>query len=217
MLSSDVEIVGPLLLSSVSTSNRGNSDEWQETYQRIPTLIDETLAQHGAQRMMPRGLADAANNETFNDFESWEEESFWPAIQKKYGSKSSVHKMPLDIEITTSLRSRHLRQDVKGALVLRNELLTVPGVPEKRHVEFQLPTDMTYRAGDYLAVLPVNPKQNVHRAINYFKLPWDAFLTVKAGETHLPRDTPLSTFDVLRAYVELGQVATRKVCDIDEA
>lgn len=70
---------------------------------------------------------------------------------------------------------------------------------------------MTYSAGDYLAILPLNPKENIHRAMRHFGLSWDSMLTISsAGPTSLPTDTPISAIDVLGAYVELAQPASKR-------
>ncbi len=71
---------------------------------------------------------------------------------------------------------------------------------------------MTYKSGDYLAVLPMNNPKNVKRVLKWAGLPWDAMLTIKAGSnTTLPTGHPISVFDVLGSYVELSQPATKKV------
>lgn len=71
---------------------------------------------------------------------------------------------------------------------------------------------MTYRTGDYLAVLPLNHSQIVKRVMNRFSLPWDARISIKEGQnTILPTNREMSVFDLLSAYVELNQPATKKV------
>lgn len=170
------------------------------------------LEERGAKRVLERGSADAADNDVFNDFESWEDKKFWPTIKKTFGVGDGVDDMAvLDIEISTTLRSSHLRQDVKEAIVLKNQLLGTGTQAPKRHIMLKLPTDMTYRAGDYLAVLPINDTSVVRRVFKRFRLPWDAFVTVKSGECYFPVGQPMSVFDVLSAYVELSQTATRRV------
>ena len=192
----------------------GNRD-WKETYQRIPTLIDTQLESKSAKTLAPRGAADAANNDVFNDFEKWEDQAFWPAVDRQYGGgETASDPTQLHVEVSTSLRSSHLRAAVKEAIVVENEKLTDGSGVVKRHIELQLPTDMAYKAGDYLVILPLNPQETIARFIKYFSLPWDAFLTVKSGETSLPKETPLSVFDVLSAYVELGQTATKRVSSL---
>ena len=49
----------------------GNKD-WVNTYQRIPTLIDRVLGEHGAKRLVDRGEGDAAAAEFFESFDKWE-------------------------------------------------------------------------------------------------------------------------------------------------
>ena len=170
------------------------------------------LEEKGATRLLDRGLADAANNDVFNDFEKWEDEEFWPTIKKTYGTKDALDDMVnLDIEISTTLRSSHLRQDVKEAVVLKNQALDSGTQAPKRHIELRLPTDMTYRAGDYLAVLPITNTSVVRRVIERFSLPWDAYITIRSAESYLPVGQQMSVFGVLSAYVELSQPATRRV------
>ena len=170
------------------------------------------LEKRGATRLLERGCADAADNDIFNDFEKWEDKHFWPTLMQTFGTQDGDDDMAgLEMEISTTLRSSFLRQDVKEAVVVKNVLLGSGTESPKRHIELKLPTDMTYRAGDYLAVLPVNHTSVVHRAIKRFHLPWDTFMTIKSGDSRLPIGQPVSVFDVLSAYVELSQSATRRV------
>ena len=170
------------------------------------------LDKAGATRLLERGSADAANNDVFNDFEKWEDKKFWPTIKQTFGTQDKGDDMVgLSLEVSTTLRSSHLRQDVKEALVMKNVLLDSGVDSPKRHIQLKLPTDMVYRAGDYLAVLPINNVLVVRRVIQRFALPWDAFMTVTSGESYLPVGLPMSVFDVLSAYVELSQPATRRV------
>lgn len=58
----------------------GNHD-WASTYQKIPTLCDNTLAERGAHRVVPRGEGDAGSSDFFDSFERWEG-ALWDALQK---------------------------------------------------------------------------------------------------------------------------------------
>jgi len=83
----------------------------------------------------------------------------------------------------------------------------------KRHLEIALPEGETYRAGDYLAVLPLNPAAVVDRALAHFDLAYDATVILRIGQrgkTLLPADTPVTAGELLASYVELSQPATRK-------
>ena len=58
----------------------GNRD-WALTYQKIPTLVDTTLAARGAKSVIPRGEGDAGSNNLFESFEEWETK-LWEGLQK---------------------------------------------------------------------------------------------------------------------------------------
>ncbi|KAK9319030.1 putative bifunctional p-450/nadph-p450 reductase [Lipomyces orientalis] len=170
--------------------------DWSETFHRIPKLIDSMLDEPGGTRIAPIGLSDAAKGEMFTDFETWEDEVFWPAMSEKYSIKqcAEAEVVPaLSVEFSTP-RTSSLRQDVREACVVDVKTPSAPGQPLKKHLEIRLPTDMTYRAGDYLVVLPLNLKQSI-------------ILSAPIGDrrTNLPINESLSMDDVLGAYVELGK------------
>ena len=188
--------------------------DWQATFQRIPSLVDKILEERGAKRIALKGSADAARGDMFNDFDSWEETIFWPAIAKQYGGITDIETSndALDIQISSQHRSSHLRQDVQEALVVGTDLLTSAGVPAKRHIEIKLPEGLTYRTGDYLAILPLNPRESVVRVMRHFGMAPDATLTITSREeSTLPTGIPISAVDVFTSYVELSQPATKRV------
>lgn len=53
--------------------------EWARTYQRIPTLIYQTLEKNGAARLIDRGEGDAASASFFQSFDDWEAK-LWVAL-----------------------------------------------------------------------------------------------------------------------------------------
>ncbi|KAF2176744.1 NADPH-cytochrome P450 reductase-like protein [Zopfia rhizophila CBS 207.26] len=198
---------------SYSVFGCGHRD-WAQTFHKIPKLVDDLIEERGGNRIAPLGTADAAAGDIFTEFENWEDQVFWPAMIMRYGasdpSAGSPYETSLEVEISTP-RSSTLRQDVREARVEAVEVLSAPGVPEKRHVEVSLPSDVTYSAGDYLAILPFNPKESISRAMRYFGLAWDSMLTItSAGPTTLPTDAPIPATDVFGAYVELAQPATKR-------
>jgi cytochrome P450/NADPH-cytochrome P450 reductase len=152
--------------------------DWVSTFQKIPKLVDSILTEKGAKAIVQRGETDVALGKIYDDFDDWQDSQFWPAVAG--ASRSEVTEVEaLDVQISTSVRASHLRHNVQDALVLKNELLTPPGAPEKRHVEVKLPTNMTYQAGDYLAVLPLNPISTIGRVLRRFALPWDSVMTIR--------------------------------------
>ncbi|KAF2791002.1 cytochrome P450 [Melanomma pulvis-pyrius CBS 109.77] len=189
--------------------------DWSQTFHRIPKLLDTTLAESGATRVVEIGLADVSTGKVFADFEEWEDNVLWPALASRYNATSDINagpKLGVNVAISTP-RASTLRQDVKEAVVVRTETLTATdyGKARKKHVEIRLPETTTYSSGDYLVILPINPKANVHRAMRRFHLPWDAHLEITTdGPTTLPTNTTLAANDILSSYVELSQPATKR-------
>ncbi|KAF2723458.1 NADPH--cytochrome P450 reductase [Polychaeton citri CBS 116435] len=202
--------------TSHAVFSAGHSD-WKATFHRIPTLIDEMLIKHGSKSICERGSADAANNDMLGEFQTWEDQVFWPAMEKKFeGSiakqdeRESGSSQTLTVDVS-SQRASYLRSDVSEAKVNAVNVLTAPGVPEKRHLLIKMPSNMTYRAGDYLAILPLNPPEIVKRALARFNLPWDSMLQISSTTAiTLPTEHPISANDLFSAYVELSQPATRR-------
>ncbi|KAI0113523.1 bifunctional P-450:NADPH-P450 reductase [Nemania sp. FL0031] len=188
--------------------------DWAQTFHRIPKLVDTKLEENGATRIANIGLSDAGSNDTFTDFETWEDNILWPALHEKYGTEDAKvedgQSTGLSVEIT-SPRTSTLRQDVMEAFVVDTHKLTADGEPIKKHIEIALPSGQTYRSGDYLAVLPINPKSVVQRVMRRFHLAWDAHITIAgAANTPLPTETSMPAQSVFSAYVELAQPATKR-------
>ncbi|KAK6211216.1 bifunctional p-450:nadph-p450 reductase [Colletotrichum tabaci] len=219
----------PLKDVSYAVFGCGHKD-WVQTFHRIPKLVDATLEQLGASRLADAGLTDASSGEVFSNFESWEDDVLWPALTSKYETTptkttttttttgaddggSSKKTKGVDVVISNP-RTSTLRQDVREATVTNTATLTASaGEPKstKKHIEIQIPDDMTYTAGDYLAVLPINPKESVYRAMRRFHLARDAHLSIKTdGPTSLPVDSSVPAHDLLSSYIELSQPATRR-------
>ncbi|KAJ0160697.1 putative bifunctional reductase [Colletotrichum tanaceti] len=191
--------------------------DWVQTFHRVPKLVDAIMEERGASRLVPMGLTNAAERDMFSDFEAWEDEVLWPALVAKYEvgepQKGSVDSEPGLAVRVSNPRTLTLRQDVSEAVVSEERTLTaVDDAARKKHMAIQLPAGMTYRAGDYLAVLPLNPRDSVERVLRRFRLARDACLTISGGDkrTPLPVNQTVSAFDVLGAYVELAQPATKR-------
>ncbi|RSL75152.1 hypothetical protein CEP51_011132 [Fusarium floridanum] len=203
----------PLKDVSYAVFGCGHKD-WVQTFHRIPKLVDRTLEQLGASRIVDIGLTDASENMVFSDFEAWEDKILWPALEARYNSESKKSSMDKGLSVKSSnLRTLTLRQDVKEATVIETKTLTsgTDAKSKKKHIEVQLPEGTQYTAGDYLAVLPINPQEVVRRALRRFKLPMDAHLEISSSTpTVLPTDTSVSALDVLSSYVELSQPATKR-------
>ncbi|KXT12132.1 hypothetical protein AC579_7501 [Pseudocercospora musae] len=115
------------------------------------------------------------------------------------------------MDVATRERSTYLRQDLGKGIVKSSYCLTKDGQPEKRHLEIKLPDNMTYEAGDYLAILPLNPQSTVTRVMKRFEISAFATTTIKPGAaTFLPIGVPLPIVELLKGFVELSLPATKR-------
>ncbi len=197
-----------------SVFGNGNKD-WARTYQEVPKAIDARLEAAGAERIYARGEANA-RGDFFGDFDEWYA-GFWPAVDAALGQRTSppAAQPQLELQFVGNVREPMLRQNglALGTVVANRELvdLTKPGARSKRHVEIALPEGMSYRTGDYLAVLPLNPSELVQRALARFNLDYDShvLLSMERGDTFLPTGAPVAVGELLSSYVELAVPATR--------
>ncbi|KAI4592086.1 hypothetical protein KJ359_011877 [Pestalotiopsis sp. 9143b] len=192
----------------------GNS-EWPQTFHRIPKLVDETMSACGAERLVDMGLTNAASDDVFIEFENWEDKVLWPALEALNGGferRSTVQATAsaLQTRVVTTDRHSILKLDIQTARVVAQRTLTAKGEPTKNHIEIELPSGTFYRAGDYLTVLPTNPRENILRALRRFRLPRDASIAIEGAEKKLPINVPTPLKSILGEYVELGLTATRK-------
>lgn len=188
--------------------------DWVSTFHRIPKLVDSQLEAAGAKRLVPLSLVDVANTDVPSYFETWEDESFWPSLRKEYGTEYNEVTATTNTSINVDLlnpRPATLDELVSEAAVVDSRLLSAAGEPAKNHIEIQLPDEMSYRAGDYLAVLPINPHETVSRVIRRFQVPRDAHVKITADEgTIFPTGESLVLADLLSSYFDLNQPASKK-------
>ncbi|KAF8440750.1 hypothetical protein BGX38DRAFT_1144469 [Terfezia claveryi] len=173
-----------------------------KTYQANPKYIEEQMILRGATRVMPRGIGNAEGSSR-RDFAKWKEDHFWPYFKIDPPAFSTDVKLKVSVPIVNP----DFTYKLGSALVEKNVVLTAPSQPEKRHITLKLPEGMTYKAGDYLSVLPTNPRENVKRAMTRFKLDWNAVLDITEGGLVIPKGNNISPWRVLSKYVELGRLA----------
>jgi cytochrome P450 / NADPH-cytochrome P450 reductase len=107
--------------------------------------------------------------------------------------------------------------DARPMRILEVRELTRPDGPVAtrpvRHIELELPKDVSYEAGDHLGVIPHNSSALVARAARRFSLDLDAWLRLEAhGEvsSFLPLGERVTVRHLLSDYVELQGVAGRR-------
>ncbi|TMJ84449.1 MAG: cytochrome P450 [Alphaproteobacteria bacterium] len=204
----------------------GNSD-WAATYQSVPRLIDEQMAALGARSVYGRGEGDA-RSDLEGDFESWFAK-LAPLATKAFGIESNFSRSAEDEPLykvepvaPTAVNAIAALGGVSPMKVLLNsELQNKSGANASerstRHIEVQLPSDIAYRVGDHLSVVPRNDPALVDSVARRFGfLPSDQIrLAVAEGRrAQLPVGEPVSVGRLLTDFVELQQVATRKQIQI---
>src|ERR1700692_4039568 len=204
----------------------GNSD-WAATYQSIPRLIDEQLAAHGARSVDARAAGDA-RSDLDGQCENWFAKAA-PHAVKEFGVDSSFTRSANDAPL---YRIEPVAPSAVNAIValggvspvkilVNNELQNKNGANASerstRHIEVQLPPDVSYRVGDHLSVVPRNDPALVDSVARRFGfLPADQIrLQVAEGRrAQLPVGDAVSVGRLLTEFVELQQVATRKQIQI---
>jgi cytochrome P450/NADPH-cytochrome P450 reductase len=204
----------------------GNSD-WAATYQSIPRLIDEQLAAHGGKSVYARGEGDA-RSDLDGQFESWFAKAA-PVAVKEFGVDTSFTRRADDeplyqiepVAPTTVNAVVALGGASPMKVLLNSELQSKTGANASdrstRHIEVQLPANLSYRVGDHLSVVPRNDPVLVDAVARRFGfLPADQIkLQVAEGRrAQLPVGDAVSVGRLLTEFVELQQVATRKQIQI---
>ncbi|GAB2656003.1 bifunctional P-450/NADPH--P450 reductase [Saccharopolyspora gloriosae] len=192
----------------------GNTD-WARTYQAVPSEVDEQLARAGAKRLVERGRADA-RGDFFGQFDDWYS-GFWGPVAAEFGLADTAPETAgqLSVEFAGTTRDPIVRaNDLQWGTVVENRELTDLAAGSKRHLEIALPEGVRYRAGDYLAVLPLNPPAVVARALSRFGLAHDDQVVLRGERTFLPTGSHVAAGELLGSYVELAQPATRRQIEL---
>jgi cytochrome P450/NADPH-cytochrome P450 reductase len=204
----------------------GNSD-WTATYQSIPRFIDDRLKAHGATNAHVRGEGDA-REDLDGQFESWFAK-LRPLAVKEFGLDSGFERSADDEPLyriepvaPAAVNAVMALGGVAPMRILLNSELqnrTGANASERstRHIEVQLPDNVSYRVGDHLSVVPRNDPALVDSVARRFGfLPADQIrLQVAEGRrAQLPVGDAVSVGRLLTEFVELQQIATRKQIQI---
>lgn len=196
----------------------GNRD-WASTFQAVPRLIDDRLAELGGERIIDRGESDA-REDADSAFHAWFD-GLWPKVGAALGLSvdftAPAQAAPLyEVEVVDRIASNPVAVQTSAVAmaILENRELQGPNAPRStRHVEVELPEGTTYRAGDHLCVVPVNPRATVQRLLKRFGYDDGVFIRVNATggrRSPFPKDSAISVRRLAEAYGELQAVASRK-------
>ncbi|KAJ4422997.1 hypothetical protein N0V82_002391 [Gnomoniopsis sp. IMI 355080] len=197
--------------------------DWKETFQKVPRMVDELLAEAGAVRVGVLGSLDMATaTDVFSDLESWAQDHLFPELCRLYhlAETTEVDALVQGLTATASdpPRVKMRQQDFIPAVVTAQRQLSSTEaddtVPVKHHVDLQIVStqeqaQLDYAPGDHVLVLPRNEPSLVNRVLVLFKLSCDTVLTITSGRRlNIPDGTQLTASDLFGAYVELGQPIT---------
>ena len=214
----------------------GNKD-WARTYQAVPKAVDARLEAAGATRMRAarRGRRPRRLLRRFRRLVRRVLGPVDAALGQRTRAPAPAAEPLLEVQFVGDVRDPLLRQNelALGTVVANRELVDMAAArrpASKRHVEIALPEGMSYRAGDYLAVLPLNPAAVVDRALTRFDLAYDAQVVVRIGEggRHVPahrhaRHRGRAAGELRRAVAspatrrQLEQLAAATACPPDRA
>jgi cytochrome P450/NADPH-cytochrome P450 reductase len=192
---------------------------WASTYQSVPRTLDERLAEFGAQRLYARGEGDA-REDLDGLFQAWKG-GLWPALGAAFGltfepAAEVPDRPPYQLEFVDAPPPNPLAASHGAATmrVLDNRELQTGRERSTRHIEIELPTQVSFRAGDHLGVIPSNSEALVERALQRFGFGPNTYVRLRLAQgariASLPLDATLSVRRLLMHYVELQAVATRK-------
>jgi cytochrome P450 / NADPH-cytochrome P450 reductase len=199
----------------------GNT-EWATTYQAVPTELDAGLAQHGANRIHPRGAGDVRGD--FDAaYRNWHD-TLWQDIAAALGVETTAETDESQPRLSITVTNRQVTNPVimsyraQAAVVRDNhELLGANAGRSARHLEVALPSGVKCKAGDHLGVLPRNNINVIRRVMLHFGLDAGSYLTIipnRGNHTHLPTDEPAPLLGILGSCVELQDPATRSDIEV---
>ena len=197
----------------------GHSD-WAATFQSVPREIDERLAALGAERIAEKGEGDA-RDDIDEQFETWSG-AVWPqladALSLDLDLSDATETAPLyEVERLSDADTNPIayQAGAKPMTVIANRELQNADASGRstRHIEIALPSGVSYRTGDHLSVVPVNPGALVARVMRRFGYSSDTQIRIRSkadDHSKLPLDTAMSAQRLLMQMVELQHPASRK-------
>ncbi|PGH21395.1 hypothetical protein AJ80_03312 [Polytolypa hystricis UAMH7299] len=194
----------------------GNSD-WVHTFHRIPILVDETLVQLGAERILEAGFANV-KRDLIGPWEAWSEK----LCMTLSGTTKQEHPDRIGVDVHIESNSLNIpsqvlpgeRMDI-GVVIANRELADTSVGAAKRHVDVRLPAGCKYRTGDYLVVQGRNSDETVFRVMKRFGLSAEDVMSVQSSKKDFLPIQPMAVEHFLRSNVELATpITTRQLATL---
>jgi cytochrome P450 / NADPH-cytochrome P450 reductase len=199
------------------------SRDYAATFQSIPRLVDRKLEQSGAQRIYLRGESDDREDPDAQ-FEAWNQR-LWRTLFKELSVPAEFPEekrtgIAYDVDVLRLSQGHPLVETFHAHTmkVVENRELQCkdganPSERSTRHLEFEMSADVHYTTGLHLGIIPRNDDVQVERIMRRFQFTPDTYVVLHRNDnrkTNLPLDVPVSVHYLLRTYVELQDVASRK-------
>lgn len=189
--------------------------DWSETFHRIPLLVDKRLAELGGERLLELSLADAGDD-IIGDFEKFKTrlwEHFGTSEDAKDASHAAADKPSIKVLPATANSATNAFTEMTTATVVSQSVLAPAQgeLPETRYIRVRLPEGQTYRAGDYLNILPKNPASTVDRVLKHFRLDANAIISFDKAMPFIGANIPVRAADLFGSYVELSLPVAKRI------
>ena len=193
------------------------------TFQKFPRLVDARLAKLGGIQLLPVGEADADG--VFEEvFEEWVDPVL-DALAHLLGSiphVTTAGAVNIDGGKLTVEEGGEIPDNNSATAVLHmgsflaevaaNEEMQSPlSTRSTRHVDIVLPSGASYAPGNYLAVYPHNPEDDVMQLATRLDLPLDTVIVIRSKRKteSLPFDRPLTVQTLLTDVLDLFKSPSR--------
>ncbi|KAI0869752.1 cytochrome P450 [Hypoxylon argillaceum] len=133
----------------------GNS-EWASTFHRIPKLVDDALPKLGAKRIIPTALVDM-KADLNGPWEDWRDELLAFFSGKSHAAAAGTSELEVTVEKPEAVDMLAGGQISTGLVKENRQIAGAEVGSAKRHMEIELPADVTYEPGGKYERTQVRP------------------------------------------------------------
>jgi NADPH-ferrihemoprotein reductase len=219
---------GASLLNGSKFSVFGLGDRTFDFFNKMGKVVDQRLEELGAVRISDRGEGDA-NANIEEDFLKWKKQfwinarvclglgekkamklerkatlTFFDENDEETGDISRISRwkpLPVGTKPPSHFDIRHTHL---ANIMVNRELHTPQSDRSCRHIEIALPPNMTYEAGDHLAMFPMNSNATANVLIKLLGVePSKVFALYSVEDPSIPLVGPCTIFAALQGYYDI--------------